>query len=148
MISLYDEVQKPIVAIQRVPMDQTQNYGIVEGQPYKERTYKVERLYEKPTPGTTESDMAIIGRYILQPEIFSLLEETEPGHGGEIQLTDALLELSKQKGMYAYEFDGIRFDAGDKLGYLKAIIAFGVRHPELGEEFKKHIKQVAADIEP
>ena len=148
MISLYDEVQKPIVAIQRVPMDQTQNYGIVEGQPYKERTYKVERLYEKPTPGTTESDMAIIGRYILQPEIFSLLEETEPGHGGEIQLTDALLELSKQRGMYAYEFDGIRFDAGDKLGYLKAIIAFGVRHPELGEEFKKHIKQVAADIEP
>jgi UTP--glucose-1-phosphate uridylyltransferase len=148
MISLYDEVQKPIVAIQRVPMDQTQNYGIVEGQPYKERTYKVERLYEKPTPGTTESDMAIIGRYILQPEIFSLIEETEPGHGGEIQLTDALLELSKQKGMYAYEFDGIRFDAGDKLGYLKAIIAFGVRHPELGEEFKKHIKQVAADIEP
>jgi UTP--glucose-1-phosphate uridylyltransferase len=146
MISLYDEVQKPIVAIQRVPMDQTQNYGIVEGQPYKERTYKVERLYEKPTPGTTESDMAIIGRYILQPEIFSLLEETEPGHGGEIQLTDALLELSKQKGMYAYEFDGIRFDAGDKLGYLKAIIAFGVRHPELGEEFKKFIKQVAADI--
>ena len=146
MISLYDEVQKPIVAIQRVPMDQTQNYGIVEGQPYKERTYKVERLYEKPTPGTTESDMAIIGRYILQPEIFSLIEETEPGHGGEIQLTDALLKLSKQRGMYAYEFDGIRFDAGDKLGYLKAIIAFGVRHPELGEEFKKFIKQVAADI--
>jgi len=146
MISLYDEVQKSIVAIQRVPMDQTQNYGIVEGQPYKERTYKVERMYEKPTPGTTESDMAIIGRYILQPEIFSLLEETEPGYGGEIQLTDALLKLSKQRGMYAYEFDGTRFDAGDKLGYLKAIIAFGVRHQELGEKFKEYIKQVAADF--
>jgi UTP--glucose-1-phosphate uridylyltransferase len=146
MMSLFDEVQESIVAIQRVPMEQTENYGIVEGQPYKERTYKVEKMYEKPAPGTTESDMAIIGRYILQPEIFSLLEDTEPGYGGEIQLTDALLKLSRQKGMYAFEFEGTRFDAGDKLGYLKAIIAFGSLHPELGEEFRKYIKQVAADF--
>jgi UTP--glucose-1-phosphate uridylyltransferase len=146
MISLYDEVQESIVAIQRVPMDQTPNYGIVEGQPYNDRTYKVERMVEKPAPGITDSDMAIIGRYILRPEIFPLLEETEPGHGAEIQLTDALLKLSKQRGMYAYEFQGTRFDAGDKLGYLKAIIAFGLRHPELGEEFRKHIKQVAENF--
>ena len=146
MMSLFDEVQESIVAIQRVPMEQTENYGIVEGQPYKERTYKVEKMYEKPTPGTTGSDMAIIGRYILQPEIFPLLEDTEPGHGGEIQLTDALLKLSMQRGLYAYEFEGTRFDAGDKLGYLKAIIAFGALHPELGEEFRKYIKQVAADF--
>jgi UTP--glucose-1-phosphate uridylyltransferase len=146
MISLFDEVQESIVAIQRVPVEQTENYGIVEGQPYKERTYKVERMIEKPLPGTTASDMAIIGRYILQPEIFSLLEETEPGHGGEIQLTDALLKFSMQKGMYAYEFEGIRFDAGDKLGYLKAIVAFGARHSELGEDFKKYIKEVSADF--
>ena len=146
MISLFDEVQESIVAIQRVPVEQTKNYGIVEGQPYKERTYKVERMVEKPSPGATSSDMAIIGRYILQPEIFSLLEETEPGHGGEIQLTDALLKLSLQRGMYAFEFEGIRFDAGDKLGYLKAIIAFGTRHSELGEEFRKYIKEVSADF--
>jgi len=146
MMSLFDEVQESIVAIQRVPMEQTENYGIVEGQPYKERTYKVEKMYEKPTPGTTGSDMAIIGRYILQPEIFPLLEDTEPGHGGEIQLTDALFKLSMQRGLYAYEFEGTRFDAGDKLGYLKAIIAFGALHPELGEEFRKYIKQVAADF--
>jgi len=146
MISLFEEVQESIVAIQRVPMDQTKNYGIVEGQPYKERTYKVEKMFEKPAPGVTESNMAIIGRYILQPEIFSLLEETEPGHGGEIQLTDALLKLSRKRAMYAYEFEGMRFDAGDKLGYLKAIIAFGTRHPELGEEFKQYIKQVSADF--
>ena len=146
MISLFEEVQESIVAIQRVPMDQTKNYGIVEGQPYKERTYKVEKMFEKPAPGVTESNMAIIGRYILQPEIFSLLEETEPGHGGEIQLTDALLKLSRKRPMYAYEFEGMRFDAGDKLGYLKAIIAFGTRHPELGEEFKQYIKQVSADF--
>jgi UTP--glucose-1-phosphate uridylyltransferase len=146
MISLFEEVQESIVAIQRVPMDQTKNYGIVEGQPYKERTYKVEKMFEKPAPGVTESNMAIIGRYILQPEIFSLLEETEPGYGGEIQLTDALLKLSRKRAMYAYEFEGMRFDAGDKLGYLKAIIAFGTRHPELGEEFKQYIKQVSADF--
>ena len=146
MISLFNEVQESIVAVQRVPMDQTENYGIVEGQPYKENTYTVERMVEKPAPGTTVSDMAIIGRYILQPEIFSLLEETKPGYGGEIQLTDALLKLSRQRGMYAYEFEGTRFDAGDKLGYLKAIIAFGIRHPELGEDFKEYIKQVSADL--
>lgn len=146
MISLFDDVRESIVAIQRVPMDQTSNYGIVEGKPYNERTYKIDRMIEKPAPGTTSSDMAIIGRYILRPEIFSLLEKTEPGHGGEIQLTDALLQLSRQRGMYAYEFKGRRFDAGDKLGYLKAIIAFGLRHSELGAEFRKHIKQVAEDI--
>jgi len=143
MISLFDDVQESIVAIQRVPKDQTKNYGIVEGKPYNERTYTVDRMVEKPAPGVTDSDMAIIGRYILRPEIFSLLEKTEPGHGGEIQLTDALLKLSRQRAMYAYEFNGTRFDAGDKLGYLKAIIAFGLRHPDLGEEFRRHIKEVA-----
>ncbi|MGB5883387.1 MAG: UTP--glucose-1-phosphate uridylyltransferase GalU, partial [Desulfobulbales bacterium] len=99
MISLFDEVQESIVAIQRVPRDQTSNYGIVEGKPFKERTYKVGRMIEKPAPGITDSDLAIIGRYILRPEIFSLLEETEPGHGGEIQLTDALLKLSRERVM-------------------------------------------------
>jgi len=146
MISLFDEVQESIVAVQRVPKAQTSSYGIVEGKPYSERTYKVDRMIEKPAPGTTDSDMAIIGRYILRPEIFPLLEETEPGHGGEIQLTDALLQLSRQRSMYAYEFKGTRFDAGDKLGYLKAIIAFGLRHRELGEDFRKHIKQVSENI--
>jgi len=146
MISLFDEVQESIVAIQRVPRDQTSNYGIVEGKPFMERTYKVGRMIEKPAPGITDSDLAIIGRYILRPEIFSLLEETEPGHGGEIQLTDALLKLSRERVMYAYEFEGTRFDAGDKLGYLKAIIAFGLRHSELGEAFRKHIKEVSENL--
>lgn len=146
MLDLYDEYQESIVAIQRVPLDQTFQYGIVEGEPIRDRVIKVNRMMEKPAPGTTESDMAIIGRYILQPDIFSLLENTRPGHGGEIQLTDALLTLSQRRPMYAYEFEGTRFDAGDKLGYLKAIIAFAIRHPVLGEEFRKHIKEVSADF--
>jgi UTP--glucose-1-phosphate uridylyltransferase len=146
MLRLFDDVQESIVAIQRVPLDQTFQYGIVEGAPYSDRTYKVERMVEKPLPGKSSSDMAIIGRYILLPDIFDLLEQTKPGHGGEIQLTDALLALSQKRGMYAYEFEGTRFDAGDKLGYLKAIIAFGIRHSDLGEEFRKYIREISADI--
>jgi UTP--glucose-1-phosphate uridylyltransferase len=146
MLNLFDEYQESIVAIQRVPLDQTCQYGIIEGEKIKDRVTRVEKMMEKPPAGSTTSDMAIIGRYILQPEIFDLLENTSPGHGGEIQLTDALLALSKKRPMYAYEFEGTRFDAGDKLGYLKAIIAFALRHPVLGDEFRKHIKEVSADL--
>ncbi|MDD5760281.1 MAG: UTP--glucose-1-phosphate uridylyltransferase, partial [Desulfobulbaceae bacterium] len=144
MMGLYNEVQESIVAIQRVPMDQTHHYGIVEGELLRDRVFQVNRLVEKPAPGTTKSDLAIIGRYILHPEIFEMLEKTTPGHGGEIQLTDALLALSNRRSMFAYEFEGDRYDAGDKMGYLKAIIAFAMRHPELKDEFRKHIKEVAA----
>lgn len=147
MLDLFDEVQESIVAIQRVPEDQTFQYGIVEGEPMeRERTHRVSRMIEKPAPGTTDSDMAIIGRYILMPEIFDLLEKTTPGHGGEIQLTDALQALGKRREMYAFEFNGTRFDAGDKMGYLKAILAYGLTHNKLGAELKAHIKELAATL--
>jgi UTP--glucose-1-phosphate uridylyltransferase len=147
MLDLFDDVQESIVAIQRVPEDQTFQYGIVEGDPMeRERTHRVKRMIEKPAPGTTDSDMAIIGRYILMPEIFDLLEKTTPGHGGEIQLTDALQALGKKREMYAYEFNGTRFDAGDKMGYLKAILAYGLIHNKLGAGLKAHIKELAANL--
>jgi UTP--glucose-1-phosphate uridylyltransferase len=146
MLGLFNEVQESLVAIQRVPKNQVHQYGIVEGKPFSNRVFEVERLMEKPAPGTTDSDMAIIGRYILQPEIFELLANTTPGHGGEIQLTDALQALARKRPMYAYEFEGTRYDAGDKLGYLKAIIAFALRHPELGAAFRAHIKEVVAEL--
>ncbi len=146
MLNLFEDVGESIVAVQRVPQDQTYQYGIVEGVQEREQVHKVKRMVEKPAPGTTNSDMAIIGRYILQPDIFDILAKTTPGHGGEIQLTDALLALSNKRGMYAYEFEGTRFDAGDKLGYLKAIIAFALRHPDLCEKFSEHIKEVAAQL--
>ena len=144
MMGLYNELQESIVAIQTVPLEQTHQYGIVEGEMIRERVYEVKRLVEKPAPGTTRSNLAIIGRYILHPDIFDMLSRTTPGHGGEIQLTDALLALSNKRSMYAYEFEGDRYDAGDKMGYLKAIIAFALRHPELKDEFRRHIKEVAA----
>jgi UTP--glucose-1-phosphate uridylyltransferase len=103
-------------------------------------------MMEKPAPGTTDSNRAIIGRYLLHPEIFDLLEQTTPGHGGEIQLTDALQALAKKRAMYAYEFQGTRFDAGDKLGYLKAIVAFALRHPTLAGDFKQHLKKVCGTL--
>ncbi len=146
MMNLYEDLGKSIVAVQRVPKDQTYQYGIIEGTPEREQVHKVKRMVEKPAPGTTNSDMAIIGRYLLHPDIFTFLEKTTPGHGGEIQLTDALLALSNKRGMYAYEFEGTRFDAGDKLGYLKAIVAFGLRHPDICEKFSDHVKKVAAQL--
>ena len=147
MIQLYEEVGESIVAVQRVPMEETHQYGIVEGLPAEqERTYKVDRMVEKPAPGTCNSDMAIIGRYLLMPEIFDLLEKTTPGHGGEIQLTDALLALSNKRGMYAYEFTGKRYDAGDKLGYLKAIVDFGMAHTSLGKPFKEYLRKICAEL--
>ena len=147
MLNLWEDVRESIVAVQRVPHDQTHQYGIVEGEKNgRDRTHKVTRMVEKPAPGTTDSDMAIIGRYILMPEIFELRSKTTPGHGGEIQLTDALLALSKKRPMFAYEFDGTRFDAGDKLGYLKSIIAYGMLHPDLGGSFKEHLKEVVEGL--
>ena len=149
MISYYEEVGESIVAVQRVPQDQTFQYGIVEGERTDtERLYRVTRMIEKPAPGTTDSDMAIIGRYLLMPEIFDLLARTTPGHGGEIQLTDALLGLSRQREMYAYEFEGRRYDAGDKLGYLKAIVDFALEHPTMGRPFREHLESVCNGCRP
>jgi UTP--glucose-1-phosphate uridylyltransferase len=146
MLTLHDEFQESIVAIQRVPLSHTHQYGIVEGKPVRDRVHAVDRMVEKPSPGNTSSDMAIIGRYILHPDIFELLAQTTPGHGSEIQLTDALQALAKNRPMYAFEFEGTRYDAGDKLGYLKAIVAFALRNPELGGEFRQHIKEVCVDL--
>ncbi len=147
MIELYEQVGESIVAIQQVPMDQTHQYGIVEGTPTEhERTYKVDRMVEKPAPGTCQSNMAIIGRYLLMPEIFDLLEKTTPGHGGEIQLTDALLALTHKRGMYAYEFVGKRYDAGDKLGYLKAVVDFALSHNALGGPFREYLLSVCGNL--
>lgn len=148
MIDLYEQVGESIVAVQRVPMEETYQYGIVEGQPTgHDRTYKVDRMMEKPAPGTSTSDMAIIGRYLLMPDIFDMLEKTTPGHGGEIQLTDALLALTIKRGMYAYEFQGKRYDAGDKLGYLKAIVDFALQNQKLGAHFREYLLKTCAEMQ-
>lgn len=139
LLDVYDQFKKPVIAAYRVPLEEIQNYGIVEGEEITERTYKVKKMFEKPAPGLTGSDLAIIGRYILTPDIFDILENTRPGFGGEIQLTDALAELCRREEMYAHCFIGQRYDAGDKFGYIQATLAYALRHPELGPRVRQYL---------
>jgi dTDP-glucose pyrophosphorylase len=117
-------------------------YGIVETKHIEDRVYKVKGLMEKPNIDQTNSDIAILGRYIVTPKIFEILENLEPGKGGEIQLTDALLKLSKEEAIYAYIFEGKRYDVGDKLGFLQATVEYALRRDELKNDFLKYLKEI------
>jgi len=131
-----------VIALLRVPAAETHLYGIIRGEQVDERIYRIQELVEKPTPDQAPSNLAIIGRYLLPPEIFPILEKTPPGKGEEIQLTDALQTLAGRMPVYGYEFTGDRYDAGDKFGYLEANIAFALKRPEMAERLKKFIKKV------
>ncbi len=142
MMDVYKRYPSTILAIQKVPKSQTQHYGIIDGKRIEDGIYLVKDLVEKPSPHEAPSNLAIIGRYILTPEIFSSLENTKPGKGGEIQLTDGLRLLMNKQPIYAYEFRGKRHDAGDKLGFLKATVEFGLKNKEFGEEFRSYLKKL------
>lgn len=147
MLKVFKEFQESVVAVQKVPLEETHRYGIIEGEEVAEGIYKVHRLIEKPAPGTSKSNLAIIGRYVLRPEIYGCLHRTLPGVGGEIQLTDALDCLRKEQGLYAYEFKGNRYDAGDKMGYLQATVNYALAHPDLGGKFKEYLKKLVANLD-
>ena len=147
MLKVFEEFQESVVAVQKVPLDEAHRYGIIEGEEVAEGVYKVHRLIEKPAPGTSKSNLAIIGRYVLRPVIYGCLHRTLPGVGGEIQLTDALDCLRKEQGLYAYEFKGSRYDAGDKMGYLQATVNYALAHPDLGARFKEYLKKLVADLD-
>jgi len=149
MIDTYEELNRGVnpsapgsalIAIQKVPWAETHLYGIIKGKKIKDRVYRIEDMVEKPEKGKAPSNLAIIGRYILPPEIFEILENVRPDRKGEIQLTNGLRELNKRAPVFGYEFFGDRYDAGDKLGYLEANIAFGLKHPELGPKLKRYLK--------
>ena len=142
MIEVYQRYPATILAIQKVPKSQTQHYGIIDGKKLEDGVYLVNDMVEKPLPHEAPSNLAIIGRYILVPEIFSALERTKPGKGGEIQLTDGLRLLGKEQPIYAYEFQGKRHDAGDKLGFLKATVEYGLKNEEFGKEFRSYLKKL------
>jgi UTP--glucose-1-phosphate uridylyltransferase len=142
MMEVFTRYPSTILAIQKVPKSQTQNYGIVDAKKIEDGVYLVKDLVEKPSPDKAPSTLAIIGRYILTPEIFDALENTKPGKGGEIQLTDGLKLLMKKQPIYAYEFQGVRHDAGDKLGFLKATVEFGLKNKEFGSEFKSYLQKL------
>lgn len=121
MSALYNQFRCTIVAVQEVPESETHKYGVISGEMIKDNIYRVDDMVEKPDPGTAPSNLAIIGRYIMTPDIFDLIEETEPGKGGEIQITDALLKQAKTGCVLAYKFKGERFDCGSVEGYIDAI---------------------------
>jgi UTP--glucose-1-phosphate uridylyltransferase len=132
----------PVVALMRVAKTEVSKYGIVEARPLGERRFHLTGMVEKPRLEQAPSDLAIVGRYILPPEIFSILAQAKPGTGGEIQLTDALLVLSKRRRLYGYEFEGVRYDLGDRLGFLTAQIGFGLKRPDLADKLRAYLRSV------
>jgi UTP--glucose-1-phosphate uridylyltransferase len=142
MIDVYEKHHSPIVAVERVSRKRTSDYGIVAARPAGDHLYQVTDLVEKPSPEEAPSDLAIIGRYILTPDIFKHLEATAAGRGGEIQLTDGLRSLLRRRRIYAYRFSGRRYDTGDKLGFLKATVEFALRRPDLGAAFRVYLKNL------
>lgn len=139
MVEVFNRYGTSILAVQKVPRNQAHLYGVIKGKQVAPGMYKVLDLVEKPK-NNPPSNLAIIGRYILTPGIFNALEDTKPGKGGEIQLTDALKILISTQDIYAFEFEGTRYDAGDKLGFLKANVSLALKRPELKKEFRKFLK--------
>ncbi|MBI4689625.1 MAG: UTP--glucose-1-phosphate uridylyltransferase GalU [Nitrospirae bacterium] len=143
MVGLYEKLGCSILALEEVPVTEIHKYGVIGGIASEDGIYKINDLIEKPTKEKAPSNLAIIGRYILTPEIFGILEKLTPGRGGEIQLTDALRELLKKQSIYGYIFKGKRYDAGDKFGYLKATINFALKNPEVSEPFTQYLQDIA-----
>ena len=139
MIEAYDEYKTSILGVQEVAHEDVSKYGIVEGKHIEGRVYKVKDLVEKPSIEDAPSNIAILGRYIINPAIFEILEHTKPGKGGEIQLTDGLKELAQREAMYAYVFEGRRYDVGDKQGFLEATVEFALRREDLRQEFLDYL---------
>ncbi|HSQ88802.1 UTP--glucose-1-phosphate uridylyltransferase, partial [Romboutsia sp.] len=147
LIEAYEEYRTTILGVQKVDIKDTNKYGIISAKHIEDRVYKVKDLVEKPESGKAPSNIAILGRYIITPEIFDILEDLPAGKGGEVQLTDALKLLSKKEAMYAYNFEGRRYDVGDKLGFLEATVDFALKRPELREGFIDYLKQICDKYE-
>jgi UTP--glucose-1-phosphate uridylyltransferase len=130
----------PVLAVQRVAGPGISDYGVIKGTPIDERTFLVTDLVEKPAPAEAPSDLAVIGRYVLTPAVFRYLEQTKAGRGGEIQLTDALRKMAQDYPLYAYLFEGTRYDAGNKQGFLQATVEYALANPELGPPFRKYLR--------
>ena len=143
MASEYGRHGGSVVAVERVPQEDTSSYGIVAIDEADDS--RITEIVEKPAPDVAPSNLAVVGRYLLAGEIFDKLENTGRGAGGEIQLTDAIADLLAESPVYAYSFDGERYDCGSKLGYLKATVAYGLEHSDTGDAFRDHLKSLLAE---
>ncbi len=140
MIDVYEEYNATILGVQQVPCSEVSKYGVIKGTLIRDRVYSVEDMEEKPDVGSAPSNVAILGRYIVTPEVFTYLENAVPGKGGEIQLTDALRAMLAESPVYAYDFIGKRYDVGNKLGFLEATVEFALKRDELRDEFAAYLK--------
>jgi UTP--glucose-1-phosphate uridylyltransferase len=144
MAEVFGQEQASILGVEQVPRSQTDKYGIVATEAANGRVSRVHGIVEKPKPAMAKSTLAVVGRYVLTPRIFDKLEKTERGTGGEIQLTDGIAALLGEEPVYAYEFEGKRYDCGSKLGYLQATVEYALNHSSLGIEFEKYLLALAA----
>ena len=145
MIDVFDRAAGPVIAVERVPMDKVSAYGVIAGEPAPEfgkDVYRITDLVEKPPRDQAPSDLAIVGRYILTPDIFPALHDTSKDKSGEIQLTNGLRRLLKDRPLYAVVIDGVRHDTGNKLGFLKANVYFGLQRPEIADAFREYLKSL------
>jgi UTP--glucose-1-phosphate uridylyltransferase len=142
LVDVFDRVQGPVLAVERVPWDRVSSYGIVDIESEADGIYTVRDLVEKPKREDATSNLAVIGRYILTPDLFEELEITAQDRSGEIQLTNGLRRLLKKRSIYAYEIKGVRHDTGNKLGYLKAVVYFALKRGDLAEEFKEYLRSL------
>lgn len=140
MLDVQHKYGGSVIAVERVPREMAPSYGIVNVEPVADRVHKVAGLVEKPSIENAPSDLGIVGRYIISPAIYAAIEKTRPGAKGEIQITDALQILLASEPIYAYEFEGSRYDTGNFFGLLKANIALGLKHPELGDRLKEYLR--------
>ncbi|MCX8129583.1 MAG: UTP--glucose-1-phosphate uridylyltransferase GalU [Clostridia bacterium] len=146
LIDVFDRYGSTVVGVQHVPRSDVSKYGIINGQKTGERVYSITDMVEKPDVDSAPSDIAILGRYIITPDIFKFLESAEPGKGGEIQLTDALKKLMGVEAIYAYDFIGNRFDVGNRIGFVKATVEFALKREDIKEEFAEYLKDLAKNL--
>lgn len=147
MVTHFNKYQCSILGVERVPPSETYRYGIVKPLAFANRMSNVDSIVEKPKPEAAPSNLAVVGRYILTPRVFALLEQTQRGAGNEIQLTDAIAALLQEEQVLAYEFDGRRYDCGSKIDYLVATVEYGLKHPELGAQFQAYLHALASDLD-
>jgi UTP--glucose-1-phosphate uridylyltransferase len=148
LLDVYEFYTAPVVALMEVPRENISAYGVVDAEPVahnggRDRLYRIRNLVEKPKAADAPSNLAIIGRYVLTPDIFSSLEAIGPGSGGEFQLTDGLKHVLRNRPIYGYRFEGKRYDAGDKLGFLQATVEFALKRHDLGDQFRQYLKNLS-----
>ncbi|HVK54569.1 MAG TPA: UTP--glucose-1-phosphate uridylyltransferase GalU [Burkholderiales bacterium] len=146
MVDVFDEYHGSVLGVLNIPRKDANQYGIVASEALGDRIHKLSGIVEKPAPADAPSTLAVAGRYILKPRIFHYLEQISTGAGGELQLTDAIAALLQEERVLAYEFDGARYDCGNKLGYLQATVAYGQRHKEIGPEFSAYLRDVVCKM--